>query len=161
MQILIQADFHRGEIVIAAAEGEAFAGNPRVIFHEEIHDLIRSHGGLVRKALQLLRHDNRTIGGSSSGKKLICTETGAGAVCAPLMLQKARIGVKIAERCGVRGSGSGRTVFRISAVKVLRPKTVKHEGAVRSALGRIWVGVAEFRRPREVEKVVIEAGSDG
>jgi len=159
--LLVETDLDGSEIVIAATEGEAFAGNPRVVFHEEIHDLIRSHGGLARKALQLLRHDNRTIGSASSGKELICTQTGTGAVCAPLMLQKARIRIKIAERCGVSGPGSGRTVFRIGAVKVLRPKTVKHEGAVGSAFGRIRVRVAEFRRPREVEKVVIEAGSDG
>jgi hypothetical protein len=59
---------------------------------------------------------------------------------------------------GAEGVGA---VLGIAAVVVLWPEAVEHEGGVVGALGGIGVPVAEFRRPGEIEQVVVETGCGG
>lgn len=73
------------------------------------------------------------------------------------MFEQALIGIDIFECRWIAGAGSCRALFGIGAVGVLRPQTMQNEGEVRSALRSIAMGVAEFRRPGEVKKVVVEA----
>ena len=79
----------------------------------------------------------------------------------PLVLEQAGIGVEVAESRGVGWAGCVGAVFGVGAIVVLRPDSVKDESGVRGAFGGSWMRVAEFRRPGEVEEVVVEAGAGG
>jgi hypothetical protein len=75
---------------------------------------------------------------ASGGEKAASVEAGAGTMRAPLMLEESRVGVDV----------------------LLRPEAVKDEGEVRGAFGGIGMGVAELRKPGEVQEVVVESGAD-
>ena len=53
LESFAHADFDRGEVVVAATEGEAVAGEGRVGPGEEADDLAGRHGDLVVKGGQL------------------------------------------------------------------------------------------------------------
>jgi len=94
--------------------------------------------------------------GTGRGEEGVGREARAGAVGSPLVTQKARVGVDVAEAYGITRSRLSGAVLRISAVGVLRPQTVKDEGWAARALSRVGVAVAELRRPRKIEEVVVE-----
>jgi len=69
LQVLVEADFDGGEVVVAAADDEAFAGDTRVLNHEEIHDLVGRHGGLLRQSLKFLGDGDGFVCGAGGGEK--------------------------------------------------------------------------------------------
>jgi len=160
LECFVEADFDGGEVVIATADGKAFARNPGVFLHEEVHHLVGRHGGLAGEALQFGRHSDVFVSGSGGGEEGVCREPRAGAMGAPLVLEKSLVGVDVFIGGGVGGTCCVGAVFGISAVVILRPEAVEDKGGVRGALGCIRVGVAELGRPGEVEEIVIKTGAD-
>jgi hypothetical protein len=160
-ECFVEADFDGCEVIVSTAYGEALAGNAGVLDHEKIHDLVGGHGGLLGKSLEFAGHGNGLVGGPGGGEEGIGGEAGASAVGAPLVLEKALVGVDVLVGGGIGGAGGARAVFGIGAVVVLGPEAMKDEGGVRGALGSVGVGVAELRGPGEVEEVVVEAGAGG
>jgi hypothetical protein len=154
---LIKADFNGGEIVIPAADSETLAGNFRVVHHEEVHDLVWRHGGLLAEGLEFLGDGDGFVSGAGGGEKCVGGESGAGAVSAPLVLKQALVGVDVLVGRGVGWAGCVGAILRIGAVVVLRPETVEDEGRVCGALGGVGVGMTKLRRPGEVEEIVVEA----
>jgi hypothetical protein len=75
---------------------------------------------------------------------------------APLVAEETGVRVDVAVCGRIAWTGLGRTVLGISTVVVLRPEAVEDQSRVLGALGCVGVRVAELRRPREVEKVVVE-----
>ncbi len=60
--------------------------------------------------------------------------------------------------CGIK-SGRVRTILRSPAISELRPEPV-HDEPVRmtaAAFRPRWIAIAEFRRPREIQRVVVES----
>jgi len=98
---LIEADFDGGEVVVAATDGETLAGDSWILHHEEVHDLIWRHGGLLRKRLEFLRDGDGRVSCARGGEEVVCRQAGAGAMCAPLMLEKAQVGVDVFVGTGV------------------------------------------------------------
>lgn len=88
-------------------------------------------------------------------------ESGAGAVRLPFVLEKALVGIDVFVLRGVNGTGRGRAIGGPIAIGVLRPKAVEHEGWMCCALGGAGMGIAELRRPGEIEQIVVEAGTGG
>lgn len=79
----------------------------------------------------------------------------------PFVLQQALVGVDITEGGWVGWAGGVGAVFRIAATGVLRPEAVEDECRMRGALNGVGMRVAELRRPREIEQVVVETGTCG
>jgi len=154
---LIKADFNGGEIVIPAADSETLAGNFRVVHHEEVHDLVRRHGGLASQSFKFVRDYDGLIGIAGRVQEIAGGETGASAVSAPLVLKQALVGVNVFVGRGVGWAGCVGAILRIGAVVVLRPEAVEDEGRVCGALGGVGVGMTKLRRPGEVEEIVVEA----
>ena len=61
----------------------------------------------------------------------------------------------------VAGAGFGGAVLGVAAVEVLGPEAMEDEAGVLGALCGSGVGVAELRRPGEVEEVVVEVLGGG
>ena len=53
MELLVEAELDGGEVVVAAAEGEAFPGDGGVVAGEEVEDGRGGHGGLAVEAGEL------------------------------------------------------------------------------------------------------------
>ena len=95
---LVEADFDGGEEVVAAADGDAFGGERWVGAGEERDDFVGRHGGLRGEPRKRGRDGDGTVGGAGVVEEIVGGKAGAGAVGLPLMLEKALVGVDIAER---------------------------------------------------------------
>jgi hypothetical protein len=150
------ADFDGGEVVVAAAEGEAVGREGGVALCEEFEDVGGRHGDLVVEAGELCGDGDGVDGLAGEVEEGVGCEAGAGAVGLPLVAEEAGVGVDVAVLAGVLRAGGVGTVFDVGAGVVLGPEAVKDEGEVLGALGCGLVGVAELGRPGEVEEVVVE-----
>jgi hypothetical protein len=155
------ADFDRGEVVVAAAEGEAVAGEGRVGPGEEADDLAGRHGDLAVEGGQLGWDGYGLDGLAGRGEEGIRREAGAGAVGLPLVAEEARVWVEVAEGGGVSWAGSVGAVLGEWAGGVLGPEAVEDEGGVLGALSGVGVRVAELWGPGEVEEVIVEGLGGG
>ena len=153
---LAHADFDRGEVVVAAAEGEAVAGEGRVGPGEEADDFAGRHGDLVVKGGQLSWDGYGVDGLAGRREEGIGRKAGAGAVGLPLVTEEAGVGVEVAVGGGVTWAGGIRAVLGEGAGGVLGPEAVEDESGVLGALGGVGVRVAELGRPGEIEEVVVE-----
>ena len=145
LECLIEADFYGCQVVVSATYGKALPGDLWVVFHEEVHDLIGGHGGLLGKSLEFLRDGDGFVGSASGGEEGVGWKAGAGAVGMPLVEKKALVRVDVSVGGGIGWARSRGAVFGVGAVVVLRPETVQDKGRVRGALGSFTVGVAELR----------------
>lgn len=94
---LVETYLDGGQVIVAAAYGEAFARDPRVVLHEQIHNLVWRRRDLLGQALEFAGDDNGTNGGACRGEEVIGAEAGTGAVSVPFVLQQAGIGVDVGE----------------------------------------------------------------
>ena len=85
MEVFVEADFDGGEVVVAATQGEVFAGEARIAGGEEGEDLFGRHGDLVGELGELWWNNDAVEGGAGEGEEVIGGEAGAGAVCLPLV----------------------------------------------------------------------------
>jgi non-ribosomal peptide synthetase component E (peptide arylation enzyme) len=74
-------------------------------------------------------------------------------------MEQALVWIYVIELARVGRTRSGGAAIGICAVVVLRPQAMKHKRWVRGALGGVGMGVAELRRPGEIEQVEIEPGT--
>ena len=153
---LAHADFDRSEVVVAAAEGEAVAGEGRVGPGEESDDLAGRHGDLVVEGGQLGWDGYCVDGLAGRGEERIRREARAGAVGLPLVAEEAGVGVEVAEGGGVTWAGGVGAVLGEGAGGVLGPEAVEDEGGVLGTLGGVGVRVAELGGPGEIEEVEVE-----
>ena len=155
-QIVVEADFDRGEIVVATAEGKAFARDGGVGTGELREEIIGRGRGLTSEADQAARNSNGVQGGTGVGEKGLRWEAGAGAVGGPLVTKQAGVGVEVAEGGGIGRTSCVGAVLGIGTVVVLRPETVEDEAGTGGALRLVGVGGTELRRPGEIEQIEIE-----
>jgi hypothetical protein len=164
LELLGEADFDGGEVVVAATEGERGAGDRGVGCGEEVEDFVRGHGDLLGERGELGGDGDGVEGGAGGGEEGVGCEAGAGAVGLPLVAEEAGVGVDVGELGGVGWAGVGGAVLGPGAGEVLGPEAVEDEGVALGALGGVAVGVAELGGPGEVEEVVVEvlvAGGGG
>ena len=143
--LFVEADFDCGEVVAAAAQGEAGAGDGRVGFGEEAEDLRGRERDLLVECGQGLRDLNGVEGLPRELEEGVGSESGAGSVGLPLVLEQAGVGVDVAVLRGVRRAGRGGAVLREGSVVVLGPEAVQDEGGVLGALDVAGVRVAVLR----------------
>ena len=160
MEGFVEADFDGGEVVVAATEGEAGAGDGGVGGGEAGEDVVWRHRSLMVEVIEGGRDGDGAEGGAGGGEEGVGAEAGADAVGAPLVLEQAGVGVDVVEGGAVRGGGVG-AILGIAAVVVLGPEAVEDEGGVVGALGSVGMAVAELGGPGEIEQVVVEAGGAG
>ena len=86
----VEADFDGGEVVVAAAEGEAVAGRLGLV-GEEVEDVRGWQGDLVGGG-EVGGDGDGLEGGRASGEEGVGGEAGAGAVGLPLVLEEAGSG---------------------------------------------------------------------
>ena len=144
MEGFVEADFDGGEVVVAAAQGEVFAGEMRVGGGEEGEDLA---GGMEIWWLSWVSSGGMAMlwkAVRASGEEVVGGEAGAGAVGLPLVAEEAGVGVDVAVLGGVAGAGGVGAVLGVGAVEVLGPEAVEDEGGVLGALGGVGMGVAEL-----------------
>jgi len=153
---LVEADLDGGEVVVAAADGEARGGDGGVRRLEEVDELVGGEGDLVVELGERRRDGDRFVGGAGESEEGVGGEAGAGAVGAPLVTEETWVGVDVGEGGGIVWAGIGGAVLRIATVGVLGPETVEDQGGALGALGCVGVRVAELGGPGEVEEVVVE-----
>ena len=158
---LVEADLDGGEVVVAAADGEARGGDGGVRCLEEVDELAGGEGDLVVEPGERWRDGDRFVGGAGESEEGVGGEAGAGAVGAPLVTEETWVGVDVGEGGGIVWAGIGGAVLRIATVGVLGPEAVEDEGGALGALGCVGVRVAELRGPGEVEEVVVEGLGGG
>lgn len=156
MRGFVEADLDGGEVVVAAADGEAGGRYGRVRGLEEVDELSRGERDLMVELGECGRDGDGLEGGAGEGEEGVGREAGAGAVSAPLVTEEAGVGVDVAIGGGVARAVVRGAVLRIASVGVLRPEAVEDEGGALGALGCVGVRVAELGRPGEIEKVVVE-----
>jgi hypothetical protein len=135
----VQADLDRGEVVVAAAEGQRGRWNFRVGLGDEVENLCGGKRDLAGELGESGRHDKGLEGGTGGGEEGVGGEAGAGAVGTPLVLEEASVGVDVLVLGGVARAGGGGAVLRVGAVGVLGPEAVEDEGGVAGALGCVGV----------------------
>lgn len=140
-----QTDFDRGEIVVAATDGQAAGRNHRVGTGEEIDDFFGRHRHLVIERCEFRWNCDRVNGFAGKREECVGREAGAGAVRAPLVAEQTRIGIEVGVLGGIARPRRFGTVLGIASGGPLRPKTVENERRVLGALGGIGVRVAELR----------------
>ena len=69
MQVVVEADFNCGEVVVAAAEGEAFARKGGVGAGELGNDVVGGGGGLVIEVGEAVRDGDGVQGGAGVGEE--------------------------------------------------------------------------------------------
>ena len=149
MSGFVEADLDGGEVVVAAADGEAGGGYGRVRGLEEVDELSRGERDLMVELGELGRDGDCLECGAGEGEEGVGRESGAGAVGAPLVTEEAGIGVDVAVGRGVARAVVGRAVLRIAAVGVLGPKAVKDEGGALGALGGVLDANGRTRATRK------------
>ena len=164
MELLGEADFDGGEVVVAATEREAGTWDRGVGSGEEAEDFGGWHGDLLGEQGELGGYGDGMEGGAGGGEEGVGGEAGAGAVGLPLVAEETGVGVDVGELGWVGWAGVGGAVLRPGAGEVLGPEAVEDEGVALGALGGVAVGVTELGGPGEVEEVVVEvlfAGGSG
>ncbi len=156
MEVFAEAELDGGEVIVAAAEGEAVRGEAGVGGVEEVKDGGGRHGLLVIEGGELPRDVEVVDGSAGEREEGLRGEAGAGAVSLPLVLEEARVGVEVAEGGGVGRARDVAAVFGVGSVDVLGPQAVEDESQVLGALGFLGVGGAELGGPGEVEEVEVE-----
>ena len=145
MGLFVEADFDCGEIVAAAAHGQACIGDRRVGFGEEAEDLCGRKRDLLVECGQGLRYLNGVEGLARELEEGVGGEAGAGAMRLPFVREQACVGVDVAVLRGVRWACGVAAVFRVGSVVVLGPEAVQDEGGVLGALDVAGVRVAVLR----------------
>ena len=156
LELFGEADFDGGEVVVAAAEREAGAGDGGVGLGEEVEDLVGRHGDLLGERGELGGDGDGAEGGAGGGEEGVGCEAGAGAVGLPLVPEEAGVGVDVGELGWVGWAGVVGAVLRPRASEILGPEAVEDEGVALCALGGVAVGVTELGGPGEIEEVVVE-----
>jgi len=145
LEVLVEAGFDGGEMVAAATEQDAPSWELRVRLREEVKNRVGCQADLVIDVFELRWNFKRVKSLMLHGEEATWTNTGAGAVLGPLVLQEREV------RCDVevlREICRGRLFAAkdgIGAVVVLRPEAVQDEARPRGAFWRSTPDGAKLR----------------
>lgn len=139
MQALVETHFHRGQIVVPAAERQAGSRYAGIGLGKQPQNFAGRHGGLRIQSTELGRNLYRPVGIPRIGEERIRTQPTASAMGVPLVFQQSGFGIYIAIRRGIGRTGCIGTMLRIGAVVILRPEPMQYKCRMRGALLSIRV----------------------
>jgi len=151
VQALVETDFHCRQIIVTAAQSHARLRDSRIARGEQVENLVGWHRNLGREIAEFWRNLHRVESTARIREEGVRAQSGTGSVRGPLVLQKAGVWIDVAVSAGVRRTWAIGAVLWIRSVVVLRPEAMQDEGWMCRAFLRIWVGVTELRRPRQIQ----------
>ena len=156
LQVFRHAEGNGRQIIVAAAHGHLLGAEFWIGLHKLSLHLLRRNREVLMRSDKTLGYFYRPECTSEKLKIILCVQSAAGSVREPLMIDQPGIRHDVRHLLRIRQARSSRTVLGIS-VDELRPQSVHNKAVMsRLALGLVRMRVAELRRPRNGEQIIIE-----
>jgi len=155
--IFREADFNRNQIRPAPASNRhSRIRDPWIHLFKVLFQFFRPNTELPPWRHEGLRNLHRSANPPNQSKVIVRRKPGASPVRLPFMLNQMQIRHEIEHARRIAQTRLLPAIFRIPASGVLRPQPVHDETKMPAALRIVRLTVAELRRPRKIQQIVIE-----